>query len=161
MQTHVTFHSLWGTVGGALGKVGGAIAFAWQKTVVRAGNSLADWQDDHPGTTAVIGLASLFAGKPNSEGPLEEEAGVAEEKISAAANAIENWLGEGYQEFESETSDLALRNEGKDWIKQVRFDLTKPGPNPPHVNIELFRPRNLYPGDPRWVYVFNKHIFLK
>ena len=30
-----------------------------------------------------------------------------------------------------------------------------------NVNVELWQPRNLYPGDRRWEVVFNEHIFLK
>jgi hypothetical protein len=110
------------------------------------------------GTTAAIGLASIFAGNGSAEGPLEEEAGIAESKINAAADAIEGWLGEGYQKFESETSDLALRSEN--WTRRVRFDLTNPHGLAPHVNVETWALRNLYPGDRRWVLLSNQHIFL-
>ena len=87
---------------------------------------------------------------------------MAEGKIAAAADAIEGWLGKGYERVESATSDLVLRSakpiEGE--LRMVRFDLTNPHGLPPHINVQTFRFRNLYPGDLRMIETMNLHIFL-
>ena len=56
------------------GKMGGAIAAVWMKTVVRGGNALGDWQDRHPIATGTVGLAGIVLGGRGNPGPLEEEA---------------------------------------------------------------------------------------
>ena len=54
-------------------------------------------------------------------------------------------------------SDLIMRS--ADDSRQVRFDLSNPHGLSPHVNIEQFTPRNLYPGDVRMERSLNIHVF--
>jgi hypothetical protein len=53
--------------------------------------------------------------------------------------------------------DLILRS--KDGCKQIRFDLNNPHGLDPHINIETFTSRNLYPGDSRMIQTENIHVF--
>ena len=41
----------------------------------------------------------------------------------------------------------------------MRFDLSNPHGLDPHINIETFKPRNLYPGDQRMIQIENIHVF--
>ena len=43
-------------------------------------------------------------------GPFKEDSGVVEDRVASASSAIQDWLGEGWEKFESPTSDLALRS---------------------------------------------------
>jgi hypothetical protein len=115
----------------------------------------ADWADRHPLVTLPIAVLGAFEG---NEGPIEADEAVAEERVTNAADAIEKWLGEGYTKFESPTSDLALKS--ADGTRTVRFDLTNPHGLAPHVNIQTWQPRNLYPGDRAWDEISNIHVFL-
>ena len=56
-------------------------------------------------------------------------------------------------------SDLILRS--SDGTKQIRFDLTNPHGLQPHVNVETFVPRNLFPGDRKMIQTVNEHVFPK
>ncbi len=62
--------------------------------------------DQHPVVALPLTVATTFEG---NEGAAEEDAVIVEDKVATALNAIEEWLGEGWATFESETSDLALR----------------------------------------------------
>jgi hypothetical protein len=77
--------------------------------------------------------------------------------VGKAATDIMDWLGPNATKVESDTSDLVLRS--ADGTKQIRFDLTNPHGLDPHVNIETFQPRNLYPGDGRFIQQTNEHVF--
>ena len=79
--------------------------------------------------------------------------------VSRAASSVEEWLGQGYTKVQSETSDLVLRS--ADGTKQIRFDLSNPHGLDPHINVETWQPRNLYPEDGRFVPVDNIHVFPK
>lgn len=79
--------------------------------------------------------------------------------VSRAARSIEEWLGPGYTRGRSDTSDLVLRS--ADGTRQIRFDLTDPHGLDPHVNVETWQPRNLYPGDRTFTPVDNIHVFPK
>ena len=96
-----------------------------------------------------ISSVGLDAGAADSAAP----------NISRAVGSIEEWLGSGATRVESETSDLILRS--ADGTKQIRFDLTNPHGLDPHINIETWQPRNLFPGDNRFIPVDNIHIFPK
>jgi hypothetical protein len=54
-------------------------------------------------------------------------------------------------------SDLILRS--ADGTRQIRFDLTNPHGLQPHVNVETFVPRNLFPGDRKMIQTVNEHVF--
>jgi hypothetical protein len=56
-------------------------------------------------------------------------------------------------------SDLILRS--ADGTRQIRFDLTNPHGLQPHVNVETFVPRNLFPGDRKMIQTVNEHVFPK
>jgi hypothetical protein len=128
----------------------------------------ATWMDDHPAVALPLTAATILEGNEGAlekdEGVLEENAGVLEDKVATASNAITERLGEGWTSFESKTSDLALRS--NDWTRRVRFDLTNSHGLAPHINIETWAMRNLYPGDQRMIRVPNSisnlgniHIF--
>ena len=80
--------------------------------------------------------------------------------LDDAANAISDYLGpNATAEIPESGSDLILRS--ADGTKQIRFDLTNPHGLDPHINVETFRPRNLFPGDKRMIQTSNEHIFPK
>jgi hypothetical protein len=56
-------------------------------------------------------------------------------------------------------SELILRS--ADGTKQIRFNLTNPHGLQPHVNVERFVPRNLFPGDRKMIQTVNEHVFPK
>jgi RHS repeat-associated protein len=108
--------------------------------------------------------ATLGAGGVGEAAVAEEAGAVVEEteeaaRISRAADAVEDWLGPNATTVDSPTSDLVLRSE--DGTRQIRFDLTDPHGLDPHVNVETWQPRNLYPDDPRFLPVDNIHVFPK
>jgi len=73
---------------------------------------------------------------------------------------IMDYLGEGFKAKKTDHgSDLILTSE--DGRKQIRFDISNPHGDEPHVNIEGFEPRNLYPGDKKWKKTGNKHAYPK
>jgi hypothetical protein len=116
----------------------------------------ANWGDEHQGV--ILPLAILAALKGN-EGPIEEDEAVVQAKVTSVADAIENWLGKGWKQELESGSDLALKS--ADGTRRIRFDLIKSRGLPPHINLELWKMRNLYPGDRTWDEVINKHIFPK
>jgi hypothetical protein len=90
-----------------------------------------------------------------------EGVAVSRRLITDAASAVEEFLGPGARVVQGgprSSSDLILRS--ADGTRQVRFDLTDPGYNElPHINVEVYAPRNLYPGDLRQIYIDNKHVY--
>jgi RHS repeat-associated protein len=56
-------------------------------------------------------------------------------------------------------SDLIVRS--ADGTKQIRFDLVNSHGDAPHINLEEWQPRNLYPGDKRMIQILNEHIYPK
>ena len=66
-----------------------------------------------------------------------------------------DWFGE--RATTEVGADLILKSADK--TKQIRFDLTNPHGLEPHINVQTFRLRNLYPGDKRMIEIMNKHIF--
>lgn len=80
------------------------------------------------------------------------------ERVSSAARNILEWIGPN-PIFEKPIggSDLVIRS--ADGLRQIRFDLSNPHGDAPHVNIETFRPRNLYPGDRKFYYIENEHVY--
>jgi hypothetical protein len=84
--------------------------------------------------------------------------GATGEEVRDAASVIRRYLEEGYTIEPSPTSDLRLVSE--DGTKSVRFDLTTGDPRGPHINIETWQPRNLFPGDERMILTGNEHVFL-
>jgi RHS repeat-associated protein len=128
---------------------------------------VADWVGNHPLITLPLAGFAALAG---DEGPIEGDEAILEEgipaleqgvtdKVTEAADAIEEWLGPGYRPFSSPTSDLALRSQ--DGTRMIRFDLTNPHGLAPHVNIQTWQPRNLFPGDTRMLPIDTLHVFLQ
>jgi RHS repeat-associated protein len=71
---------------------------------------------------------------------------------------LTGWLGPGFEKVEN-GSDLMVRSLDK--TRQIRFDLTNPHGLDPHVNIETWALRNLYPGDKRMIRLTNSHVYPK
>jgi RHS repeat-associated protein len=145
---------------------GASVARGWLRAVAPIFRAT-DWVDRHPLATLPLAALAFVGGET---GPLEEDAAAAEEvagvaeqqvtdNVSKATAAIEEWLGPGYKSFSSPTSDLALKSQ--DGTRMIRFDLTNPHGLDPHVNIETWQPRNLYPGDTRMLRIDNLHLFLQ
>ncbi|MEZ5901334.1 MAG: hypothetical protein R3D51_17785 [Hyphomicrobiaceae bacterium] len=85
---------------------------------------------------------------------------VAATKLYTFADDILDWIGPGAKlEKPTGGSDLLLRS--ADGTKQIRFDITNPHGLKPHINVETFKPRNLYTGDTRMIQQSNMHIFFK
>lgn len=79
-------------------------------------------------------------------------------KVNKVGDDILDWVGpKSTMEKPPGGSDLILRS--ADGTKQVRFDLTNPHGLKPHVNVETFKPRNLYPGDKKMIQTKNEHVF--
>ena len=118
------------------------------------------WNDVAGGCAAgmVLGLAGWAVGPAIAPGAFAG-AGAASSGVSRAAAAIQDWLGPGATKVESATSDLVLRS--ADGTRQIRFDITNPHGLDPHVNLETWQPRDLFPGDGRFIPVDNIHIFPK
>lgn len=106
----------------------------------------------------VMAPMAIVGALEGNEGPVEEDEALVQTKAEGAANAIHDWLGEGWSQVKS-GSDLALRS--ADGTRRIRFDLLNSHGDAPHINVELWKMRNLYPGDQRWEQIFNKHIYPK
>ena len=80
-------------------------------------------------------------------------------KVDDAAKSISDFLGEGATAVKPAPggSDLILRS--ADGTRQIRFDLSNPHGLEPHINIEMFQPRNLFPGDRKMIQIMNEHAF--
>ena len=79
-------------------------------------------------------------------------------KINNLADDILNWVGpKSTLEKPPGGSDLILRS--ADNTKQIRFDLTNPHGLQPHVNVETFTPRSLFPGDRKMIQTGNQHVY--
>jgi hypothetical protein len=90
-----------------------------------------------------------------------ERAGASSSRIGGLAGDIESHLGPGFTKIESPTGNSIFRS--ADGTKQIRFDLKDfhGDPNGPHINLETWTPRNLYPGDTRMQQIENLHIYPK
>lgn len=88
---------------------------------------------------------------------VEEEAGEAASSVSNAKQAIMDWLGEGSTAVEDSDADLMLQSADK--TRSIRFDLENSHGLDPHINVETWQPRNLYPGDRGMIRLTNEHIF--
>jgi len=83
---------------------------------------------------------------------------VAVPKIGKVADGILDWIGlKSTLSKPPVGSDLILRS--ADGTRQIRFDLTNPHGLKPHVNVETFTPRNLFPGDRKMIQTANPHVF--
>ena len=80
-------------------------------------------------------------------------------RVDDAEDAIIDWLGKGAKPVESSGSDLMLRS--ADGTRTIRFDLVNSHGDAPHINIQTWMRRNLFPGDGRMIEKSNKHIYPK
>jgi hypothetical protein len=99
-------------------------------------------------------LESWFGGAFAST---ERAAVATSQAVTRAAASVGEWLGSDVTIIRSPTSDLLLQS--ADGTRQLRFDLTDPHGLDPHINVETFQPRNLYPGDQRMIQTDNIHVF--
>jgi hypothetical protein len=106
-----------------------------------------------------LGEDVVEVGKGANAAAKGEEAVAIGAAVARAAGAIEEWLGPGITRVQSPTSDLVLRS--ADGTRQVRFDVSAAHGLDPHINVETWQPRNLYPGDKKFVQTANEHVFLK
>jgi len=80
--------------------------------------------------------------------------------VGKMADDVLEWLGaDSTLSKPPGGSDLVLRS--ADGTKQIRFDLANPHGLGPHVNVETFEPRNLFPGDRKMIQTGNDHVFPK
>jgi RHS repeat-associated protein len=80
--------------------------------------------------------------------------------VGKIADDVLEWLGQNSSMSKPPGgSDLVLRS--ADGTKQIRFDLTNPHGLDPHVNVETFEPRDLFPGDRKMTQTGNDHVFPK
>jgi hypothetical protein len=81
-----------------------------------------------------------------------------EKPIGSIADDILDWLGpRSVLEKPPGGSDILMHS--ADRLLQIRFDLTNPHGDLPHINLEVFAPRNKYPGDRKFEYLINEHIY--
>ncbi len=78
-------------------------------------------------------------------------------KVGDAKSAIMERLGNGAKPIEETGSDLMLRS--ADRTRTVRFDLVNSHGDAAHINVQTWKPRNLYPGDSRMIELSNKHVY--
>jgi hypothetical protein len=78
-------------------------------------------------------------------------------RLAATKQSILEWLGEDATVVQNSDSDLMLQSADK--TRTIRFDLVNSHGEAPHINVETWRPRNLYPGDGRMIRLSNKHIY--
>lgn len=81
-------------------------------------------------------------------------------KAIRSADDLLKWTGPGSTlEKVPGGSDLIIRS--ANGTKQIRFDISNPHGLDPHINVETFKARNLYPGDRKMIQTGNDHIFPK
>lgn len=110
-------------------------------------------------TGAGLNVGTIFAG--GALGGSGSSLSVVPEEgppLSRGAQLITEWLEGGATRVDS-TSDLMLQS--ADGQRTIHFDLVNSHGLDPHVNVLIQRPRNLYPGDGRWIEIANEHIFPK
>lgn len=90
-----------------------------------------------------------------------ETAGASGSRVAGLASDLESYLGPGFTKIESPTGNSIFRS--ADGTRQIRFDLNDfhGDPNGPHINLETWTPRNLYPGDTRMQQIENLHLYPK
>ncbi|MDP3092209.1 MAG: SpvB/TcaC N-terminal domain-containing protein [Nitrospira sp.] len=79
-------------------------------------------------------------------------------KIDDFVGLLHRFLGNEFRATKPPQPGSDLILESLDKSRQVRFDITNPHGLSPHVNIQTFEPRNLYPGDRRMVEGLNLHV---
>ena len=81
--------------------------------------------------------------------------------MELAADRVGWWLGPNFTPFRTGTGNIGFRS--VDGLKQIRFDIADfhGDPRGPHINLDVFKPRNLFPGDREMIKVVNesKHIY--
>ena len=81
-------------------------------------------------------------------------------RVEAAKKGILDWLGPGAKPVQNSGSDLMIQSADK--TRTIRFDLKNSHGDAPHINIQTWRPRNLFPGDKKMIEVPpNHHIYPK
>lgn len=156
------FASTFTTTALALGSPnGGTVFIGYDATVVYDGseNSSSAHEDAaRPPTTEekhTSGAAYTFLGRIADL--LAAQSGG---KVGKLADDILDWVGPNPTMSKPRGgSDLILRS--ADGTNQIRFDLTNPHGLDPHVNVETFKPRNLFPGDRKMIQTGNDHVFPK
>jgi hypothetical protein len=79
-------------------------------------------------------------------------------RIDDFVGLLHRFLGSEFRASKPPGSGADLILESLDRSRQVRFDITNPHGLSPHVNIQTFEPRNLYPDDRRMVEGLNIHV---
>ena len=130
-------------------------SLAGHVTTAVLGGEIADIRSASTAADAVGGINEVRA-----FGAAESEV-ASSSKIAGLAGDLESHLGPGFTKIESPTGNSIFRS--ADGTKQIRFDLNDfhGDPNGPHINLETWAPKNLYPGDPRMQQIENLHIYPK
>jgi RHS repeat-associated protein len=111
-----------------------------------------DWKSI--GVSAVLG--GVFGG-----GEFAAARALRLRQLEALADDMAEWLGPNFSKFRNNAGDLRFRS--LDNERQIRFDLNDFHGDPagPHLNVETFKPRNLYPGDRTMDPIDNLHLYPK
>jgi hypothetical protein len=80
-------------------------------------------------------------------------------KVDKSLNAIDDFLGSGYKKDYAPNGSVILKS--ADGTKQLRFDIDNfhGDPKGPHINVEEWIPRNMYPKDRKMINVTNQHVY--
>jgi hypothetical protein len=80
-------------------------------------------------------------------------------QIDRTIKMFEDYLGKNMvvEKLGPGKYDLMLRS--ADGTKQIRFDIEYSHDDKPHVNVETWAVRNLYPNDKRMINIENLHIY--
>jgi hypothetical protein len=80
-------------------------------------------------------------------------------RLQATKEALLDWLGPGARRVGNSGSDLMAQS--ADRTRSIRFDLIGSHGDAPHINVQTWQPRNLFPGDTRMIELTNTHIYPK
>ena len=109
-------------------------------------------------TAGKLGLFAKSAGVKSANGVVEGSS-IKVGKFDDTIKLIQDYLGKDMVVIKPGPgkSDLILRSADK--TKQIRFDIANSHGMEPHVNVELWEPRNSYPGDKGMNNIENLHVF--
>jgi len=157
-----------GLVAGGLGGAGGGFSGGFTSTLITGGDFSDAWNAGLSGANsgwklaAPIGaVAASVQAHRSGVNPLtgkryDQPTSTVDEFLDVARD----YLGDDFTIVKpAYGSDLILKS--ADGLRQMRFDLSNPHGLPPHVNIQQFHPRNLYPNDVRNIEDFNIHVYPK
>jgi RHS repeat-associated protein len=145
-------------IGTFAGNLSGDPSGTWDSTINAFQNlpttipaALEQWASDPSAIGSTVGQIGIGVGAAKALSAAGETLS-AGDKVSSAANAVEDWLGEGYTKVETGSGNLMFRS--ADGTKSIRFDLSG---SEPHINVETWQPLE----NGGFKYTGNVHVYPK